>query len=229
MKKTPGIADTEQQLPVGNTGKLNPAVLLEKAKILKDSRTVKAGVLDGIFIKKYNSKGVLHFLRHLFQIPRPYRCRRTAEHLLRHGITTPQVLMTARNFLVTEAVDAVFCDKEIPSPAVLGTTLAELHNAKVYHGDVSLRNFYRIAGSSRLGVIDLDSARIYRWHLPERARNKDIARIISSYMIVTGNRERTDLIPEISSSFLAHYNKEMSELPLQVFKRVVYLLQRKRK
>lgn len=235
MSRAQGEVQPEKQSEIScaataGAGKFDPAELLARASVVKDSRSTRAGTVDGLFIKRYNRRGFFHTLKRLFQTPRPYRCKKTAEHLAAAGIPTPEVLFTNREFLVTEALDVRFGNQQIPPVGLLAATLRRIHSAGVYHGDASMRNFYFTGTGGILGVIDLDGAKIYR-KIPPKAVSKDIARAISSYMIVSDMRSRQDLVPELTADFLAAYcgNSNDGVLLDYIHKRINYLLQRIRK
>ena len=191
--------------PAGGTG-IDPERLLERARIVKDSRSVKAGICGDYFVKRYNRRGFFHDLKRLFQVPRPLRCRRAAACLAARGFPTPEVCFASRHWLVTRLADGEFGSVRLPDPALTGRTLAGLHALNFIHGDASMRNFYFAAGSPVLGVIDLDGARIFRRRIPQHLRLREIARAVSSWMIMSGHREETAAIPKYLDEFLAAYN-----------------------
>ena len=185
---------------------INPELLLERARIVKDSRSVKAGICGEYFVKRYNRRGFFHDLKRLFQVPRPLRCRRAAAYLAKRGFPTPEVCFASRSWLVTRLADGEFGSVRVPDPELTGRTLAGLHALNFIHGDASMRNFYFAAASPVLGVIDLDGARIFRRRIPRRLRLREIARAVSSWMIMTGRREETAAVPDCLDQFLAAYN-----------------------
>ena len=207
---------------------LDPAELLACSRIVKDSRSTKAGIVEGFFVKRYNHRGFLHTVKKIFQIPRPYRCRKTALHLAAHHIPTPEVIFVNRMFLVTEAVDAVFGNRQTPSLETLAHTLRALHKAGVYHGDTSMRNFYFTSNPGQLGIIDLDGSKVYR-KIPHKAVQKDIARAVSSYMLVSGITQQ-ERAPELVKTFMKIYTDGDSteNIPGYILKRINHLLQRSR-
>lgn len=212
-----------------NAGNIDPAELLAGAYVVKDSRSTTAGVADGLFIKRYNRRGFFHTFKRFFQIPRPCRCRKAAVRLARHGIPTPEVVAIDRHFLVTKAVDGIFCSSRLPSVELLAGTLRAMHDAGVYHGDTSIRNFYFVQDSDLLGVIDLDGAAVYR-RIPRRKAWKDIARALSSYMLASQKKNYPELIPDEAALFLQlYYRGDFSgQIPQYILKRTKYLLTRTR-
>lgn len=191
--------------PAGEPG-LDPALLLARARIVKDSRSTTAGVTGEYFVKRYNRRGFFHGLKRLFLVPRPLRCRRAAAYLEAHGFPTPEVCFASRGWLVTRLADGEFGSTKVPTPELTAGTLARLHAMNFIHGDASMRNFYFAADAPVLGVIDLDGARIFRRRIPERLRRREIARAVSSWMIMSGHREETAAVPEYLDRFLRSYN-----------------------
>ncbi len=212
----------------------DPAFELSKCAIIKDSNTTTTGTAHGLFLKRYNCRGLWRTLKRSLQLPRSYECLAAAIRLRQAEIATPTVFLASRYYLITEALpeNAVFLDKqpELTSGAV--PVLAEMHNAGIYHGDVNLRNIYFLNG--KYGFIDLDSARIFPKGISKSLRRQEIARLISSYA-----REFNSRGEPLSESALDGFTKQVTAcyrektgtdlLDAKLNERIQYLIRRVRR
>lgn len=189
-------------------------------QLLKNSGSVRAGVIDGCFVKCYRKRSLAGSLKQVLLLPRPYRCLGAELRLREIGVATPEVLGTLRrrdyvflpqmDYLVTAALppNARSLKDQVPdSPHPVDLVLlsgmvhlaAKLHDAGVAHGDLSLRNIYALENQGLLtefGVIDLDSAEAEDAPLPVNYRRRELARLISSYQ-----------------DLRSYFKKPMAELP----------------
>ncbi len=206
--------------------------LLANAQIVKNSRSTTAGLTGGMFLKRYNRRSWWHEWKRRWQLPRPWRCLAAAVYLEQRGFVTPRVLWASRHWLITEPVAAGSCflDREQPLPGPeTAVFLARLHRAGVWHGDVSLRNLYRTG--AEFGVIDLDGTRLFPAGVPERYCRKELARLISSWMICARRAQWEFDAAKIIDEFCRAY-KNGGGLALhdaQLERRVHYLATRVRK
>ena len=194
----------------------NPAGTLCKA----GSSTV-AFTVDDLFVKCSPARNFKRALSRCFRISRAMRNLKMSAVLLEMGIPTPRVLCAVRekrhflpvcDFLVTEklSADAVtFGNACAPTQReeffFLGCALLKkMHDARICHGDASVRNFYigKENGSAVLGVIDLDACRIVPPFAGKRVFVKEDARFISSFIITTGAQETFDAVNDICLRFL---------------------------
>ncbi|MBO4303438.1 MAG: hypothetical protein J6A21_02520 [Lentisphaeria bacterium] len=167
---------------------LDPAGLLAGADIVKDSRTVTAGINGKYFIKRYNRKSFWNTLKRFFLSPRSLRCLAGALKLEEAGILTPQVLYADDSFLVTESLEGdteeLFLCFRREWTMDFVPTMAKMHEEGVFHGDLSLRNIYRTK-EGRFGLIDLDGIVLYSGKVPLGRRIGEAARLISSYCLLS--------------------------------------------
>ncbi len=202
--------------------------------LLKNSRSVQAGLHDELFIKYYRPRGVLHGLKRYFQLPRPFRCLAGALHLQRIGIPTPEVffaercrdhLLTIRETLITAPLPAdarlisrlVEDHPEFPTQPLLqalAELVATMHDSGMEHGDLSLRNLYLLNGGHGTpsfvpGLIDLDGCCFHRHGVPPGRRCREAARILSSYLRYrrAGNLPEPDY-PALARSFVEPYENK---------------------
>ena len=179
-----------------------------EARLFHDSAKIKAGSVDDFFVKRYNLPGILVQIRRFFKPARPLVVLRGAAHLESLSIPTPRVLgaLTAwrgvcrREYLVTAMLGA---NDQLGNDLLLQTSAAEvwqvilqkiipmlvkLHDSGALHGDLNLRNIY-IDSSGSAGLIDLDGMKIGSKSLSAAERAGEIGRLISGYMIYTGQRQ----------------------------------------
>ncbi len=201
----------------------NPEKYLSEAKVLKDSRSTKAGTAEfpdgrNVFIKRYNNKGLRYTLRYMFLNAKPFRTWQAAWFFEMNKIPTPRPLAASASraagilisaYLVTESVPDViptmdFCrtmfaekkTKEKFSSSVCAM-LAKMHDSGIYHGDTKLSNIYvssKAEGVYSFGMWDLDGVDIRPKPICENLRASELARTASSYIEI-GNRlgEKPDL------------------------------------
>ncbi len=194
--------------------------MLDPVAFRKNSRSTTAGpTAEGFFVKRYNVRGFWHSLRRRFQFPRAFRCLSAALCLEELGIETPRVQLAAvdhrygflcgNQYLLTDMLpdDAVYLDLLFPTLSQTARTgllhelaafVARLHTANIEHGDLSLRNIYRLPNGA-FGLIDLDSCIL---HTGNRTtwRRHELARVISSAVRV--------LNEEDAASFLSIWTRE---------------------
>ena len=212
----------------------DPAFELSKCSIIKDSHTTTTGCAHGLFVKRYNRRGLWRTLKRTFQLPRSYECLASAIRLREAGIATPAVCLASRYYLITEALpaDTVFLDRrpELTPGAI--PLLAKMHAAGIYHGDLSLRNLYFRNGE--YGVIDLDSVKLFSGGVPKSLRTRELARLISSCARVSagnGNPMESSALDEFTADLANRYREEsgvtLPDAPLR--DRIRYLVGRVRR
>ena len=198
--------------------------------VLKDSRSVTAYLfgIDGDrfrrFVKIYKFRGIIHSIKYAFRTPRAFRCFAAAEALIRADFVTPEPLSAivelrfgifpVSQTLVTRAVQSKdgFLDREMekaPSAEAaqailweLAGFVARLHQAGILHGDLSLRNIYRVPGDKKFGLIDLDGLLIARMPLRRAAAVNELARILASaFLVAPALRDRDACVREVLKSY----------------------------
>lgn len=200
--------------------------------IFSERRKIKTGSTGNCFVKRYNLPGIFTQLRRLLKTPRPLTVMRGAAFLHDNGIPTPRVLaalaefngLRRREYLITELLtpadtllnilakelsaeefSKLLMEKFIPM-------LAKMHHAGAIHGDLSLRNLYR-TGCGEAGLIDLDGIEIGRKPVKKPARAKEVARLISSYIIVCAPEANSRQLAE--TAVKAYENASGITLPLE--------------
>ncbi len=220
----------------------DPEKYLSSSKILKDSRSTKAGISefpDGrkVFIKRYNNKGLRYTLRYMFLNAKPFRTWQAAWFFEMNGIPTPKPLAASASrtagilisaYLVTESVPNLiptldFCRtmfkekkaREKFSNSVCAM-LSKMHDSGVYHGDTKLSNIYvssKSAGAYSFGIWDLDGVDIRAKPICENLRASEIARTASSYVeIGTRLGEKQD-VGKTVQMFLDSYKSVSATTP----------------
>ena len=166
-----------------------------EVRLCKQGSKLTAALTESCFIKNYFYSSLLSRFRHLFRLSRAELCFQCALELLRTGVKTPaplgyfrecRYLFPVRDVLFTAALPegTRFMSEFFQHAAERGVLLtaaaaAKLHAQGIEHGDLSLRNIY-LDSEDKVGVIDLDSCRIYRGPLGRKARLREMARLISS-------------------------------------------------
>lgn len=229
-----------------------------ETRLCKNSRKIRAGLNRFGFIKRYNSRGFFYSLRHSLTLPRPYRVLATAIRLQEYEIPTPEVFgaITLRNnflpntaWLLTAPLSvaeqechklaAEFADGSPYLQFVSGATamLVKMHSACVEHGDLNLRNLFcrksAVGVYSGWGVLDLDGSEVFADELPISHRQRELARLISSFLryVKTAAPERLPERKKVTGDFVRKY-RELSGLDLggkTLDQRVIYLTDRIRK
>lgn len=201
--------------------------LLAQSKLLKDSRTVTAGITEQYFIKKYNTKSFWKTLKRSFQFPRSFLSLAAACKLEEAKILTPKVLYADRFFLITDLLpENILYPVLFTSPEKLflfAAKIAAMHNNGIFHGDLSLRNIY-LTGEGIFGVIDLDGAKLYPGKVPLQKRLADAARFISSYCLLA---QKNNDVEKSIASFLKYYEKTAEKLSPDLLAAKVALLMKK--
>jgi len=212
----------------------DPKFELTKCRMIKDSETVTAGVSYGLFIKRYNRKGLWRTLKRSIQLPRSYTCLAAAIHLENTAIATPTVFLASRFYLITEALppETKYLDKYPDLTETAVPTIAKMHNAGLFHGDLNLRNLYYLNG--QYGFIDLDSARLFSKGISRSLRRMELARFISSYARTLRDNHTPLSSGELSrciKRFADLYQKEsgFDLMDAKLEKRIIYLYRRIRK
>ncbi len=189
------------------------------ARILKDRPKIRAGISDGLFVKRYNFPTLWGRFRHLFRKPRPLTVLEAVHAVAGTGVSTPPVVAWGRkrryllpeaDYLLTEALppETRFVnhalEKANPSDEAIisGVTAlaARLHRAGIEHGDLSFRNLF-IAPEGRFGVIDLDGCRLWQRAVPRCRRRRELARLISSFLLYRRELELLETAVRFCSAY----------------------------
>lgn len=189
----------------------DPEKYLSAAKIIKDSRSTKAGIAalsDGtsVFIKRYNNKGLRYTLKYMFSSAKPFRTWKAAWHLEMNGIPTPKPLAATASrtagvltsaYLIADSVPGIistvdFCKVMYESRRIqkiyaesIAAMMAKMHDAGVYHGDTKLSNIFvsrNREGEFSFGFWDLDSVDIRSKPIGDNLRASELGRTVSSFI-----------------------------------------------
>ncbi len=159
----------------------DPEKYLETGRILKDSRSVKAGIVcpDGcppLFIKRYNNKGFTYSLKYAFRQDKASRSFRSALSYMGTGVEFPLPIaaicekrmgVPVKSFLILESVENVvptldfFRISEV-NPLIkndyiakIAELLSNIHGSGIMHGDSKLSNFYVSSENPDSGVFSI--------------------------------------------------------------------------
>jgi tRNA A-37 threonylcarbamoyl transferase component Bud32 len=190
----------------------SPDSFLEKGRILKDSRSTKAAIVEidqrQYFLKRYNNKGLIYSLKYLFRQSRPFNVLKSTLIIRKLGIPCPEVIaalsrrrfgILTASYLLTESIDgnispedyiresAAKPDIYIKFQSRMCAYLKKMHDYGVRHGDLKLNNIYcrKDADGLEFGLYDFDGTDIFRNPLSQKMRVKEYARIISSWIIIS--------------------------------------------
>lgn len=237
----------------------SPDRFLENARILKDSRSVTAARVEtaetGVFfLKRYNYKGFLYSLTHVFRRPRPTQALIFSNLLRSAGVKTPKVLATVlkRRYLLLQDTSYLlteFVEDIIPTDALNAELLqnkpyfAEYRNKVIFclnhlhencaiHGDLKVHNIYckKTPTGLEVGLLDLDSVECFKSPINARIRAKDLSRFIASIIQVAEHNNAHPDAEQISEFVLAEYER-VSGFSLDreyIRKRIHYHIARKR-
>ena len=229
-----GYADSEK-MPAPKTAALSGAWKNADGKLLKNGSSTVAYLDGNIFIKCNPVRTLTDSLRKNFRRSRAENTRIMAEKFASIGIATPKVLCSVRerrgifvlcDYLITEALmpeNTVFLNwinllgQQERINAFSGTVkiIKKLHDNNICHGDANLRNFYLDKSTGSVGTIDLDGCRRIFPLLKKRVFVREAARMISSWMIMSGD-ESCENYEKISKLFISIYGK--NKLPEKLLK-----------
>ena len=168
-------------------------------RLCKQRSKGRATVGNGVFLKEYVYRARFECWRRRFMTPRPFTVLAAALRLETLKVPTPRVLAAARGVSSDGAIRDLLITEELPADVCFGDAAAlsvevlahelvpvmsRLHDGGFYHGDLSLRNWYRCADGT-WGLIDLDGAELSRWRVPKMRRTRELARLASSCFLTT--------------------------------------------
>jgi len=186
-------------------------------------RAVRGG---GVFLKEYIYKSLWDRFRQRFKTPRPFVSLEAARRLEELGIPTPHVLAAARGVEPGGGIRDLLVTSELPSEAGFGDKLAaelgkkrstlarelvpvvfRLHEHGFLHGDLSLRNWYRLP-DGKWGLIDLDGAAVGR-RASKSQRTDELARLASScFVAATLPQDGPAELTRVIRGFLEEYARQ---------------------
>lgn len=184
-------------------------------RILKDSRTTSSLILvpadaEPLFLKRYNKKGVLHTMKHLFAHSRARRVWQASHALLARGVPTPRPILfleerrmgiVMRSFFLSHAaaqardLEVFIADefgrfeKKMQQAFIkkLARHVRAMHDSGVRHGDLKAKNILITdAGGEawQIWFVDLDAVVIKKM-LSFHERCRDIERLSRSFPTLT--------------------------------------------
>jgi tRNA A-37 threonylcarbamoyl transferase component Bud32 len=236
----------------------SPDSFLDKGVILKDSRTTKAGIVEidnrKYFLKRYNNKGLIYTLKYLFRKSRPLKVLPATQALRRLGIPCPEVIaalsrrrrgILQASYLLTENLENIispenYIRESVARPDIyvkfqshICAYLKKMHDAGIRHGDLKLSNIYcrKDPDGLEFGLYDFDGTDFLRNPLSQGMRVKEYARIISSWIIISGNInvpvDRERIVRGFNKKYFECNGIEMDIASLN--KQIDHYLNRKRK
>ena len=253
-----GLIHTAGAYPEMKQFLYSPDSFLDKGAILKDSMTTKAGIVEidnrKYFLKRYNNKGLIYTLKYLFRKSRPFNALRATQAIRTLGIPCPEVVaalsrrrcgILQASYLLTENLADIISPEDYIRESVTSQDiyikfqsrmcayLKKLHDAGIRHGDLKLNNIYcrKDPDGLEFGLFDFDGTDFSGRPLSHRMRIKEYARIISSWIIISGNIKIPADRERITRGFNRKYFEcngiEMDAALLN--KLIDYYLNRKRK
>lgn len=214
-----------------------PLGYMNIAKIIKDSRTTKAGIITlrngkKLFIKRHNNKGVRYTLKYVFRRSRAFRSWRSVNYMEACGLPVPhhKAAMAVRHYgilkygyLVSEIVEnlvptvdffhMIMKDKDLNNFYIDHTAklISELHNCGIIHGDLKLSNIFirknKKTEKYSFGFWDLDSVKFGRKNISMHLREKEISKFISSYIYLGIFEEYALTAGNCAEKLIEKYNK----------------------
>jgi hypothetical protein len=208
------------------------ALFQESATLLKSSSSTRSALVNpgpasgdvvsnGLYVKEFRYKGVVHSLKHLFGKHRAQVMWKVSWHLLKHSIPVPE----PEGYLLKQSgpicLGGYFFSKALrrcPSLHELTEDLAQLnerldsgglsrvaahyvaalHDSGATHGDLKWTNILVDKKENQLWLIDLDASKIYRVHLGPKRIARDLARFVLSGL-------EAGVDGAILAGFLNHY------------------------
>lgn len=162
---------------------------------------------NGVFLKEYVYRSLWDRFRRRFRTPRPFVSLAAARRLAALGVPTPRVLAAACGMSPDGELRDLLVTSELPSAVRFGDKLAAelgeeraalarelvpvvflMHENGFLHGDLSLRNWYRLP-DGKWGLIDLDGAAVCRRKASTARRMDELARLASSCFVAATRPE----------------------------------------
>ncbi len=216
-----------------------PEKALSQSEIIKDRPSRKAGVFrlpdgSGVFIKRYNSRGLVYLLKNIFRRSRVDRSRRIGRRMEICGLPVPKVYGTAIKrigpFLLKSYIFLEYIENTVPpeewvkrllNDQVLFDeycrqffdTLVRMQKNGMRHTDLKVSNVYCRElenGQLKFGLWDFDAI----WFMPtfqsEKELVKALARHISSWILTAESFDMEIKPAELSFFFVRQYFRASS-------------------
>ncbi len=234
-------------------------LLLQETELDKDSSSTTAGVieLDGhkYFLKRYNNKNFKRKLKNSVRQTRPFKVLKTSQAVSAAGVFVPEIyaalnyrrgLLLESSYLLSSFLESAKTAGQVIQSLSgeenfkifmnkICRVLVKIHNAGIMHGDVKISNILinrNDKNSYDIGLLDFDGSRCYPEALPARRRARDLARLISSYLLTCRHRAlAVKHLEELSDCFARKYY-DISGIDLRserLTQRAEYLSMRVRK
>ena len=190
------------------------ALVQHSGSLLKSSSSTRSALVnpdsvsgdvesEGLYVKEFRYKGVVHSLKHLFGKHRAQVLWKVSWHLLKHSIPVPEpegYLLEQKGPMcpggycfskalkrcpslheLTEDLDQL--NERLDSGGlsrVAAHCVAALHDSGATHGDLKWTNILVNERENQLWLIDLDASRIHSGHLGPKGIARDLARFVLS-------------------------------------------------
>jgi serine/threonine protein kinase len=208
------------------------ALFQESATLLKSSSSTRSALVNpgpasgdvvsnGLYVKEFRYKGVVHSLKHLFGKHRAQVMWKVSWHLLKHSIPVPEpkgyllkqigpICLTGYYFskalrrcpsLHELTEDLAQLNERLDSGGlsrVAAHYVAALHDSGATHGDLKWTNILVDEKVNQLWLIDFDSSKLCRQYPGPKVVARDLARFVLSGL-------EAGVDGTILARFLGHY------------------------
>jgi RIO kinase 1 len=178
-------------------------------------------VSQGLYVKEFRYKGVVHSLKHLFGKHRAQVMWQVSWHLLKHSIPVPEPegyllkqkgprclggyyfskALSSCSSLYELSEDLALLNERLDSGGlslVAAHSVAALHDSSAIHGDLKWTNILVDTKENQLWLIDLDASSISGGYLGSKEVARDLARFVLSGL-------EAGVDGKIVARFLGHY------------------------
>ena len=235
----------------------DPDALVQRSgSLLKSSSSTRSALVnpdsvsgdvesEGLYVKEFRYKGVVHSLKHLFGKHRAQVMWKVSWHLLKHSIPVPEPEgyllkqkgpMCPGGYYFSEALrrcpslheltgDLAQLNERLDARGlsrVAAHYVAALHDSGATHGDLKWTNILVDEKENQLWLIDLDASRIHRGHLGPKGIARDLARFVLSGL-------EAGIDGKILAQFLHHYAQRRNLKLIDIEGPMMKVLQKLRK
>jgi len=210
------------------------ALVQHSGSLLKSSSSTRSALVnpdsvsgdvesEGLYVKEFRYKGVVHSLKHLFGKHRAQVMWKVSWHLLKHSIPVPEPEgyllkqkgpMCPGGYYFSEALrrcpslhelteDLAQLNERLDAGGlsrVAAHYVAALHDSGATHGDLKWTNILVDEKENQLWLIGLDASRVHRGYLGPKGIARDLARFVLSGL-------EAGVDGTILARFLGHYTR----------------------
>ncbi len=216
-----------------------PEKALAQAEIIKDRPSRKAGVFrlpdgSGVFIKRYNSRGLIYLLKNIFRRSRVDRSRRIGRRMEICGLPVPKVYGSAikrigpfllKSYIFLEYIENTLQPEEWIKRLLndqklfdeycrqFFDTLVRMQKNGLRHTDLKVSNIYCRKlenGQLKFGLWDFDAIWFMPTYQSEKELVKALARHISSWILTAESFDMEIKPSELSFFFVRQYFRASS-------------------